>query len=70
MTMRSGTGVRRSRFLWLVPVQAAVMVALGLFATAVPAGRRLLATEDGITGAFAARRTPWAGPVSECPPLE
>ncbi|WP_327387809.1 phosphatase PAP2 family protein [Streptomyces sp. NBC_01207] len=65
MTMRSGTEARRSRFLWLVPVQAAVMVALGLFVTAVPAGHRLLATEDGITGAFAARRTPWAGAVSE-----
>ncbi|MFF2788955.1 diacylglycerol kinase family protein [Streptomyces sp. NPDC058049] len=65
MTTRSGTDARCSRLLWLVPAQAAVLVALGLFVTAVPAGHRLLATEDRVTDAFAARRTPWAGSVSQ-----
>lgn len=65
MTTRSGTGKRRTRLLWLVPAQAVGMVALGLFVTGVPAGHRLLATEDRVTDAFAARRTPWAGSLSE-----
>ncbi|MER6200436.1 diacylglycerol kinase family protein [Streptomyces sp. NPDC001586] len=51
--------------MWLLPAQAAVMVALGLFVTAVPASHHLLATENRVTDAFAARRTPWAGSVSE-----
>ncbi|MDX3540978.1 hypothetical protein PV721_43230, partial [Streptomyces sp. MB09-01] len=65
MTTQSGTHARRSRFLWLVPAQAAAMVALGLFVTAVPAGHRLAAAEDRVTDAFAAHRTAWAGSVSE-----
>ncbi|MFD9367759.1 diacylglycerol kinase family protein [Streptomyces sp. NPDC060020] len=65
MTTRSGTDARRSRLLWLVPAQAAVMVALGLFVTAVPAGLRLVSPEDRVTDAFAAHRTPWADSVSQ-----
>ncbi|MEU9161925.1 diacylglycerol kinase family protein [Streptomyces sp. NPDC048424] len=65
MTTRSGTDVRRSRFLWLLPAQATAMVALGLFVTAVPAGLRLVSPEDRVTDAFAAHRTPWADSVSQ-----
>ncbi|MET9605883.1 phosphatase PAP2 family protein [Streptomyces sp. NPDC006512] len=65
MTTESGTAARRSRLLWLVPAQAAAMVALGLFVTRAPAGHRLLSPEDGVTDGFAERRTPWADSVSE-----
>ncbi|MFD9452183.1 diacylglycerol kinase family protein [Streptomyces sp. NPDC059985] len=65
MTTESGTAARRTRLLWFVPAQFAVMVALGLFVTGAPVGRRLLSTEDRVTDAFAAHRTPWADSVTE-----
>ncbi|MEU9081948.1 diacylglycerol kinase family protein [Streptomyces sp. NPDC048357] len=65
MTTRSGTGARRSRLLWLLPAQAAAMVALGLFVSALPVGRRLVSPEEQVTDAFAAHRTPWADSVSQ-----
>ncbi|WP_404952664.1 diacylglycerol kinase family protein [Streptomyces sp. 147326] len=65
MTTQCGTDARRARLLWLLPAQAAAMVALGLFVTAVPVGHRLLSTEDRVTDALAAHRTPWAGSASQ-----
>ncbi|MFF3020496.1 diacylglycerol kinase family protein [Streptomyces sp. NPDC057939] len=65
MTTESGTAARRTRLLWLVPAQFAAMVALGLFVTGAPVARRLLSTEDRVTDAFAAHRTPWADSATE-----
>lgn len=56
---------RQSRPLLLVPVQAALMVGLGLLVTGPLAGLEPLSREDAVNRALAARRTPLWDSVTE-----
>lgn len=67
MTTQSGSAARRIHPRWLVllPVQAALMVGLGLLVTGPMAGHWPLSAEDGLNRAFAAHRTPLGNEVTE-----
>ncbi|MFJ8160030.1 diacylglycerol kinase family protein [Streptomyces sp. NPDC096136] len=55
----------RPTVLWLLPVQAALMVGLGLLVTGPLADRRPVAAEDGVNRSLAAHRAGPALPLSE-----
>ncbi|WP_225802526.1 diacylglycerol kinase family protein [Streptomyces sp. NK15101] len=65
MTNSHEAGARPGRPLLLLPVQAAVVAALGLLVTGPLAHRWPLSVEDGANRALAARRTPFATALTD-----
>ncbi|MEX0172964.1 diacylglycerol kinase family protein [Streptomyces sp. LMG1-1-1.1] len=65
MTNSHETGARPGRLLLLLPVQAAVVAALGLLVTGPLAHHWPLSAEDGVNRALADRRTPFATALTD-----
>ncbi|WP_078954091.1 diacylglycerol kinase family protein [Streptomyces globisporus] len=65
MTNSHEAGARPGRPLLWLPVQTAVVVALGLLVTGPLAHRWPLSAEDGVNRALAARRTPFATALTD-----
>ncbi|MFD6184987.1 diacylglycerol kinase family protein [Streptomyces goshikiensis] len=64
MTTENGGAAKRSRLVWLVAAQAALMVFLGLFVTRVADGHGPLTLEDRLPRAFAEHRSPLGNGLS------
>ncbi|MFF7296387.1 diacylglycerol kinase family protein [Streptomyces sp. NPDC008265] len=64
MTTENAGPARRFRPVWLLALQTALMVLLGLWVTRTGAGHWPLTLEDGLTEAFATHRTPVGNAIS------